>query len=167
MFKKYLFSVLAVTLCLILLGCGSSSPGGKVNPMKFMGSAGQATNLDFEEETRRIIVNKHHYVIVRTYSTMDQLSIETDWRYRDPLEDEVDLGIVAVRSRFFIRAIPRGRYTQGPLMYNVTVEGDNEVRFENQEAWVQNPLTPMAMKYFKGIASELKYEYETGIREYR
>ena len=95
---------------------------------------------------------------------IEQIYFESDWRYRGPFDDELELGIVDARTRLTINATPRTR--GGMDLYTVRMMAETQVRFEDVNEYVIVPMTDMLMEYLKTISDDLRLELMQGIRRY-
>lgn len=165
MFKSIYFS--ALLLLLVFWSCSSTYTVTRdLNPTVFTTRIGTATSYDFKETVSRLL-NRYQYDVVRFEQTNDQIYIETYWRYRFPFEDEINLGVADAETRFIINARPRKRsYLSSSDLWVVQFQGENQVRLGNSDAWVNAPMTNMAMSYFNKFADDLKIEFYTGLRKF-
>lgn len=134
--------------------------------MTYRRNVGTAYPLDMKQKTERII-NKFNYTVVRREESYEQIYYETDWRYRSPFEDELELNIADARTSLTVNAVPKMRGgIPGSDLYNVYLSAENEVRFEGSEEWIRVPLSNMLVAYLNKIAEDLKLELLQGIRRY-
>ena len=162
---KFNFLLSTILTLVLFFGC-SGTYQKKTNPTEFNANVGTATAYDIKEKTRRLLM-RYQYEIVREEHTYDQEYFESEWKNRRPFEDEIDLGIVAGRSRLTINAIPRTRTAiTGSDLYVVRVYGENMVRFQGSDEWIRPTMTDMARKYFAKFAEDLRLELSTGIRKF-
>ena len=166
MLKSISFSTLLL-LMYVFWGCsGTYTVKKESNPITFTAKVGTATAYDIEEKTRRLL-DRYRYEIVRFEKTYDQIYFETQWRYRSPFEDEYEISVVDARTRIIINARPRTRtYVTGTDLYVIHVRGENQVRLEGSDAWINLPMTDMVMVYLSKFAENLEMEFRTGIRKY-
>ena len=162
MLKKYIGVIIILLAIGILLGCASSGKP-RTNPTNYNRNVGTAYPLDMKTKTVRIL-NKFNYVVVRQEESFEQIYYETDWRYRQPFDDEIDLGIVDARTRLTVTATPRTRV--GTDLYNVRVRAETQVRFQDTEEFTVVPMSDLLIKYLNDISDDLKMELSTGIRRY-
>lgn len=161
MFKSSSIFAIFLILC-IILGCSSARKSGE-NPTNYNRNLGTAYPTDVKEKTARIF-NKYNYVIIRHEESFEQIYFETDWRYRGPFDDEIDLGIVDARTRLIVNATPRTR--SGTDLYTVRMTAETQVRFEDTNEYITVPMTDMLMAYLKTISDDLRLELMQGIRRY-
>lgn len=157
-----MFSFFLITL----FACSSTKGvGGKGNPVKFKKKIEKVTRVDFQNKTRTVLMNKHQYIFIRNEDSEGQQYIETDWRYRSPFTDELESGIIEVRSKIILTAYPR-ELTNPQGLWVTTMEGINEVKLESTTTFVTLPMTNLTKKYFDRIADDLDLEFKTGIRSF-
>jgi len=162
---KYLLCA-ALLVLILMAGCSAtSSSTGEENPTTYVKKVGKATAKDFKRKTEKVLTRRFYYQIVRHESNSDQIYYETNWKYRNPFEDEQSLGIGEARTMIIVEARPRVRF-RGEEPWVVTMTCNNEVRLQNNQEWVRIPMTNETLKYFRDIITELKMEYDMGVRTY-
>lgn len=151
-------------LWMVLSGCAllfsmSCSPlsfdGSGLEQKQFSSPLGVSYRAEFAGVIRVIIESKYQYIIIREEESSREIYMETDWRDRTPLEDEIKQNILATRTRFIFRARPRhaGQYT-------IHMYADNEVIIRGTDLWQTGSFSPMLEELLNDIAKELRIEYK-------
>ncbi|MCG8604187.1 hypothetical protein MJD09_04195 [bacterium] len=162
-------SVAGMLLVLAMMpACAGSSSGG-IATSQYLTNVGLATSGDFRQETQRILVNKHNFVVQLFEESSGRVYFETQWQDRLPFEDEKEAGVTQARSRVILEGRSRIRGGTGwqAATLKISFKGENMLLFQNQDGWqVGSPMTPRCREYFKSIANEIKTEFATQVREY-
>ena len=162
--------IVAITGCLLVLlslaGCAGSS--GRSKSTDYKADLGVATDFDALDKTRRILMSRFHYEIVREEHSAGSFYFETRWKERPLFEDELELGVVSARTRVIISTRPRARYGSGLAQPNpIRMLGESQFILEGGGEWVKIPITDAARKYMKNIANEFKTEFKAvGLRKF-
>jgi hypothetical protein len=153
-----------VLACALLGACGGSSPSVGAAPQApaLTIDVGLATLTDLESKGRRII-EQNRYEVIRTTPAPD-VSYETAWLTRVPLDDERAAGVVAAQSRLFIRARQRNYTGGGGDTWQVTVTMENAVKTSESADFVAVRPSGEFERFARRMAGELKTLFETGIR---
>ena len=164
---KRFFIILIVAFFLFgLLACSSTKTGkGKSNPVKYKKKLERVTRVDFLNKTRLILQNKYQYIFIRAEDNEGQQYIETDWKYRNPFDDEIDSGITEARSKVFLTAYPRS-VSNNQGLWIPTIEIVNEVKMGANSEWVELPISKEAQRYYDQITDDLNLEFRMGVRKF-
>ena len=139
----------------LALGCAGSSTGGKTGATTFRQTLGQIRKENFDKYVNQIVFVKNHYLDSgNSRSSTSALFVETEWRKRTLFPDEAALGILVVESRVTLSGRARG----GP--YNVSLLGENRVKYAGSAEWVKGPMTAQARAYFRDMADDLLQEFK-------
>lgn len=145
-----------VALTVVVLAaaaCASSS-----NAPTVVRQLGTAPRAELAEKTR-LVLQRNQYVIQReTLET--NLMWETQWRARQPYDDEAAVGAVVAETRVIVRARPRSREAN---VYTANMVVENRVQLADG-SWVSPPPSDEFSRYARELASELERELVQGIR---
>ncbi len=155
----------AILVLATALAAGCASAGGSAGGLgsQFEQDVGDATPRDVERRTPQVL-ERYHYVVVRTETSDRRMYFETDWRQRTPFEDEVTRGISSVRTRIIVRARQRGGAIGSSNLMTVDFIMENLALDARSGEWRQGVVTDMFRAYAKEIANRLKDEFTSGIR---
>lgn len=154
-------TVLALS-AVILMGAACAARGG---PTTYRVTAGSGTPHDIVRYASRIL-SRYQFEIERADTSAMQLIIETRWRSRYPLQDEIDAGVEQARTRLTLEARSRRRGVGGPGsdIRQVTITVENMVRLADTVEWVRGFMTPMFRAYIDQLADELETDLHSGVR---
>lgn len=148
-----------------IAGCAGTASEGQESS-RYRSNLGIATVIGVNEQTQRILVEKHHYVIQRSDMTGQWLYVETEWKRREPFADEKEIGVVDAQSRVILQGRPRIRHSSLTMRFNMKLIGENRLLYTDTGTWESGYISDMCEDYFRGIAREFKSEFSTMVREY-
>jgi hypothetical protein len=156
--------LMALTLIAMSAACasggGSNSPG-VINNTRGMGNA---TAIETYEITSRILTM--HQFEVEHEAGPPTIYFQTRWRERHPFEDEVRMGIDGARIRATVRARARSQTSLMGEFYNVDLAIEQQVRFNDSNAWEIRPATASAVAYAEEIAQDMRRALDVGVRRH-
>ncbi len=141
-----------------LAGCSSSE---RMASNTHRSNLGTATETDILRTVPRIF-DRYNFTVYREEATMDGIYFESEWKERDLFDDEVSQGIIDARSRIIVSSRPRT--AQASSLQRVTLEIENQVKFEGDEEWDRSVITDQTEEYFSDIERVMRTEFSTGIR---
>lgn len=160
-------SAMAVLVPLAVFGsvaCASLGGGGAGET--YAVDAGLGTTHDIVRFTS-LILNRHQFEIERADTSAAYLMIETHWRGRYPLSDEIDRGVVEAMTRLTIHARSRSRSTApGKDLRTVEIRAENMVRLADSLSWVRGYITPMFRDFIDELGNEIELELSTAVRRF-
>lgn len=163
--RRYLLFMLPPA-ALVWVACSVFASRGAA-PMTYQLRAGAGTPRDIVVKSRQVLVERRGYQIERIETAGAILAIETRWKGRYPMKDEIDRGVVEAMTRFTLTARARQRQTGGLTdLRTVQLSADNMVLLADSLDWVRGFMTAMFKAYVEEIARELKTELETGVRTF-
>ena len=139
------------------IGCSPQNSGGASaqGQNQFSSSLGVSYRAEFAGVIRVFIEGKHQYVIIREEETSREIYIETDWKDRTLLQDEIDQKILSAKTRLIFRA--RARHAG---QFTIHMYADNEVILSGTDIWQTGSFSPMLKEMLNDIARELRIEYK-------
>lgn len=129
-------------------------------------SAGHASGPDIVTKIPQTL-RRRSYTIHDSRRTGRTIYFETNWKSRQPFEDEADSGADLARTRIIVRA----RQSAGKL-FALSIEAQNEVRGVPDagdwagESWSTIPATEMFRGYARELIEEIRLEVDAGLRTY-
>ncbi len=105
------------------------------------------------------VLAKHGFLIEGSEQHSRAYHFETQWRYRKPFTDELELGATEARTRLRLRAARAGR------RYVLHFEAENMV-LTPAGRWARKPVTRSFEAYACTVASAIRMEVAGGIRRY-
>jgi len=156
---------LSCFVLVFLAACSGS--GGTTSNSTYDADIGTATSLDVKEKGT-LFLDRQQYQVLRQEETTELIYMETHWRFRSPLEDEIELGVEEARTRIFLRATPRGMRQQGLFsdISSVKLTAENQVRYRGETAWRDAHMTPKLRSYLRKLSDDLSIVFRTGIRKF-
>ena len=147
--------LLAMVVALQLSGCSSSSD---VSPTQthFRTDLGRVTTPVMVKEVP-LILNRYQFVLFRNEDRRTTWYFETEWKSRDPFEDEFELGFSQVHTQIIIDARSSG------AQWRAELRAYNRYRRALGAQWEEGPVTPMFREYMQRIAREMSREFATSI----
>ena len=140
--------------------------GGSGTGETYAIQAGSGTPHDIVRFTSRIL-DRHQFEIQRADTSPAYVVIETNWRGRYPLADEIRLGVVEAMTRLTIQARSRTRSpAPGQDVRTVEIRAENMVRMADSLSWIRGYVTPMFKEYIDALGDEIKLELNTGVRRF-
>jgi hypothetical protein len=118
---------------------------------------------DLETKGRRVL-EQNRYVVIRTTPAPD-VSYETAWLTRTPLEDEQAAQVTAAQSRITLRARQRNYTGGGGDTWQVTLSVESQVRRPGSPDFQSTAVSGQFELFARRLAGELKTLFETGIRK--
>ena len=167
MMRGLLLSLSLSAVILVVFGCASAASGGSGGATSYRKDLGTVTPHDFSYHTRRIIIERYQYEFEQEDSSASYQSFKTRWRQRILHEDEIAMGVVAIRTQLTVRARSRGGASAGiAALQSAELIAENMARMSDSPEWILTVMTPLFKEYIDEIAQELKTEFSTGIRVY-
>jgi hypothetical protein len=114
---------------------------------------GKATEYDINQTIPRTL-RKYQYQILDQYDTGGYYTIQTDWKHRYPLEDELDKGIIEGKMRLFIRM----RKISDNLSY-VQLEVENMIKTSEDRYWFNSIPEGKLKEKVERMVEELTREF--------
>jgi len=93
--------ILLLSFAILLYNCSISRGLNKYETGKIY-NLGKATEYDVNQTIPRTL-RKFQFQILDQYNTGGYFTIQTDWKQRYPMQDELDKGIIEGKMRLFIR----------------------------------------------------------------
>lgn len=137
-------------LLLVLLGAACAS--GRAGSPMFRRDIGTTSGPDAYILAEQVL-HRHGYIIEQS-DTVPEIRIQTNWKPRQPMQDESALGITAAENRITVVARMRGQSDLG-LIYNVSMTIENRVQVAGGSGWNETLNTPM----FRAYADEIAEDY--------
>ncbi|NIR52085.1 hypothetical protein GWO43_26195 [candidate division KSB1 bacterium] len=163
--QKLISLTFVVVLLTLFLGCAGSSASSGGGSKIYRANLGIATFSGLRDQTQRLLVNKHHYIIQYFDESTDRFYVETEWKDRSPFADEVQQGVLQARSRVILEGRPRihaGRSSKLKIKFR----GENLLLFSDSGQWERGHMSKQARENFKELANELKHRFSTMVREF-
>ncbi len=145
--------LLATVVASQLSGC-SSSRDISTTQNYFRTDLGRVTTPVMVKEVP-LILNRYQFVLFRNEDRRTTWYFETEWKLRDPFEDEYELGFVQAHTQIIIEARRSG--AQWRADFRVYNRYQRAVGVE----WEEGPVTPMFREYAQRIAREMSTEFAT------
>jgi len=115
---------------------------------------GKLTEFDFDQ-TMPQILRKYQYEIYQVYETAAYRTIETEWKFRYPLKDEEDSGVIEGK----IRLVFRFRELSDQTFYG-RLEIENMVRTSDDPEWFISPASPLLKAELERLMEDLKDRFQ-------
>jgi hypothetical protein len=115
---------------------------------------GKASEFDYSQTIPQVL-RKYQYEIYQSYETAAYRTIETEWKYRYPLKDEAEVGIIEGK----IRLIFQLRDVSDNTCY-VHMNIENMVRTSENTDWFLSLASPMLQKEIDRIIDDLKFRFQ-------
>ena len=165
MMRGLLLSLSLSAGILVAFGCASASSGGG-GGTSYRKDLGTVTAHDFSRYTR-LILQRYNYEMEQEDSSTNYQQFKTRWDYRNPHQDEIELGVVEIRTQLTVRARSRGAGGAGSAgLQTAELIAQNMARVQGSTEWVLTVMSPMFKEYIDEIAGELKTKFSSGIRVY-
>lgn len=153
-------AVAALAACGPLSRSGDRHAPGVGGVHSYSSSMGNVTLVDMDRLLPRLL-GRFGYRVERGTRTPRQIVLETQWRQRSPMDDEMAQGVAAAQTRLLLRGTRRDE-----RFYHVRFEAENLVRYEGSDEWERAPVTDMFRSYANEIATELEVSLSSGVRRY-
>lgn len=154
-------ALLVLALLVVPVACASGGGGGS---SVFRAELGMATEADARSVSDRVF-SQFQYTLDRAEDP-PSLRLITEWRVRDPFQDERSLGIVEAESRLIVIGRERTISELGS-QFAMTLQVENRVRAGTTGEWVDTQNTPQFREYARSIAERLETEFRTiGVRRF-
>lgn len=105
------------------------------------------------------ILNRYRFPLLRGENRETTIYFETEWKPRDPFEDESALGFAEASTRIIIEA-----RRSGATLWRVRFTAENRLRRPTSREWEVPPLTEMFSEYMARIVQELERDLQMRIR---
>jgi hypothetical protein len=153
-------ATLGMCTLLVIIGltaCASTggSTGGAMSVTRNVGTSPRA---EVDSKTR-LIFQRHQYVLQRE-QLESNMYYESQWRARQPFDDEIEHGARSAESRLIVRARLRSRETD---QYAVSLVVENRLQTVDGQ-WLTLAATPEFTAYARTIADDLADQLIQGIR---
>jgi len=159
--KKLIGTLLLGAVVLLPAGCASGGGGGDA---VFRAELGIATEADAVTISDRVF-SQFQYTLART-DDPPNLRMETEWRVREPFQDERAQGITEAESRLVVSGRQRLETELGS-QFAMTLMVENRVRTGVSGEWVDTHNTPQFRAYARSIAERLETQFRTiGVRRF-
>lgn len=127
------------------------------------------TPADIRSNTRKIIINKYHFVVKEEYARSTLSYTETAWKKVPVTDDEKKQGFSDVRVRLKIRSRetrggPTSKYDAHSLKFLAEVEAYQQANGSWQ--WIKPKVTPQREDYLERIFRDYKLEFNDGVNSY-
>ena len=145
-------------MLIVLLSSGCAGAGSGKNSsygQSYYASIGDSFRGEFLGVTDQILVIKYRYELSRAEESPRQIYLETAWKDRAILADEVELGVGQAWTRIIIRANVR---TTG--RYKISLYAENEFQYEESGERRSGPISGELRRYFDQIAGDLRHEFK-------
>lgn len=153
--------VLALVFSAWLAGCASGSGLGSV----YRAELGTATEPDARLIVERIY-HHHQYEVVRL-DDPPNFRFESNWRTRDPFDDERAIGVLEAESRLIVTGRHRLE-TMGGSEFAMHIMVENRVRRNLTGEWEESIYTDGFRSYAREIGDQLTEEFRViGVRRMR
>lgn len=146
----------------ILLVLQAVACAGTGNPESiYEADMGRATAVALSQHVPNVL-NRYTFVLYRTESRGQMgLYYETEWKDRQPLEDEAALGYREASTRIIIEAKRSGVPLWQRDLFRVRFIAENRLRRTSSSKWEEPPLTDMCREYIGRIVLDIKRETGT------
>jgi hypothetical protein len=141
-------------MILVLYSCGGSRIAQEKNVKVY--NLGKASEFDVYQTIPRIL-RKYQYDVMHDYGTGAYQSIDTEWKMRYPLDDELEVGITEGRTRLFFRI----RKTMERMFY-VRMEIQNMVKTGDTVEWFHAPMSKDLEREINRMVDDLEQEFDEG-----
>jgi hypothetical protein len=149
-----------ILIVLLLVAAASCASGGGRATGVFAQDIGRATPTELDVQVPRILA-LHQFEVERT-APAPNYYVETRWRDRNPLNDELLAGVEAVQVRAFVTARPRSA-TVDANFYTVDMKVEQRVRVMWSDEWVVTEPSAMGEEYAKDIIQDLRQALDVGV----
>lgn len=150
----------AMTLLTVICACGAvRATGSEYGPAdeRLRVPIGHVTPIDLERKLP-LTLAKHGYIIVYEERTEDIDFYETQWKVRDPFDDERELGVQVAESRLIIR-VRKMRPN-----YSVMLTVESRALMEGGYGWKTVVVTPPLDRFARDLARSMRIDMAMGIR---
>lgn len=147
----------SVILALLLAGCAATRAGPEAATV-YDADLGRTSFETIIQEVPRIL-DRYRFPILRAENRETTVYFETEWKWREPFEDEIALGFVEANTQIIIEA-----RKSGARLWRVRFTAHNRLRAATSPEWEEPPLTEMFREYMSRIVLELERDLHMRIR---
>ena len=144
--------LILLSFLVLLFHCSISKGLHKYETGKLY-NLGKATEYDINQTIPRTL-RKYQFQILDQYDTGGYYTIETDWKQRYPMHDEVEKGIIEGKMRLFIRM----RKIADNLSY-VQLEVENMIMTSEDRSWFNSIPEGEIKEEVERMVEELTREF--------
>lgn len=147
----------SVILVLQAAGCAATRAGPET-PSVYEADLGRTSFETITQEVPRIL-NRYRFFLYRGENRETTIYFETEWKPREPFEDEAALGFAEANTRIIVEA-----RKSGARLWRVNFTAENRLRRALSTDWEEPPVTEMFAEYMRRIVQELERDLRTRIR---
>ncbi|CAN5883540.1 hypothetical protein BH23GEM9_BH23GEM9_34020 [soil metagenome] len=140
-------------LLLLLLLVGAACASGRAGSPLYRRDIGTATGPDAFTLAEQVI-HRHGYEIEQS-DTIPEIRIVTKWKPRQPVRDEMVLGITSAENRIIVVGRIRGQSELGAY-YNVNMTIENRVQVAGSSEWNETLNTDLFREYADNISNDYR-----------
>lgn len=124
----------------------------------YRSEVGRASRIQIENQIPRVL-DRHSYEIERLEDDRrNTYRLQTRWKWREPFEDEAELGYVEASSRIIIEARLIADNT-----WRVRLRGETRLK-RPDGTWETPEITEMGAAHFAAVADDLASEFRSRFR---
>ncbi len=141
----------------LAVGCASTSNVPEL-ATTYRAEVGRASRIQIENHVPRVL-DRHSYEIERLEDDRrNTYQLFTRWKWREPFEDEAEMGYTQANSRITIEA-----RLISENAWRVRLRGENRLR-RPDGSWETPEISEMCEAYFAEIVSEMLSEFRSRFR---
>ena len=166
-FRNLIVGAFFIYLSIIgLIGC-YTQPGtpGELNRISYRHHLGKATSFGFQEVTRQIF-SKYGYAVDRFDKRSAYLTIESNWKLRQPTASELINGFSEAKTQIIITAnlerSATSKFTADLFSCNMGIKN----LVNNNQDWVEFYNSPELKSSMDKIANDIKDEFLLTMRQF-
>ena len=166
-FRNLIVGAFFIYLSIIgLIGC-YTQPGtpGELNRISYRHHLGKATSFGFQEVTRQIF-SKYGYAVDRFDKRSAYLTIESNWKLRQPTPSELINGFSEAKTQIIITAnlerSATSKFTADLFSCNMGIKN----LVNNNQDWVEFYNSPELKSSMDKIANDIKDEFLLTMRQF-
>lgn len=155
---RYAACLMATLLLAVqAVGCAGTRASGNVYETDLGRTTAQAL---FEHVPK--VFDRYTFDVLRAEERGEMgLYYETEWKVREPMEDEAALGYQEARTRILIEARRSGVPLGDIPLFRVRFTAENRLRKTSSDPWEELPLTEMFREYMGRIVLDIRREVGT------
>jgi hypothetical protein len=154
--------IASIILAVLAAACTSSSVPELAT--SYEAEVGRASRGLIRDQVPRIL-NRHRYEIERFEEHQSTIYVQTHWKVRQPLEDEVAHGYSQANTRIFIEARAISSTRAGAAeVWRVRLRAENRLRRPMGAEWEEPEITEMFKGYCDDLVQDLKTEFDSRFR---
>ena len=166
-FRNLIVGVFFIYLSIIeLIGC-YTQPGTpeELNKISYRHHLGKATSFGFQEVTRQIF-SKYGYAVDRFDNRSVYLTVESNWKLRQPTTNELINGFTEAKTQIIITAnlerSATSKFTADLFSCNMKIKN----LVNNGQDWIEFYNSPELKSSMAKIANDIKDEFLLTMRQF-